>query len=333
MPFINRIGSGSVRKFGFLAASKLLEPTFGASSGTNGGYTFVINNYDPDITYSFSVTNGGSASQISGTVTVTGLGNNVTAICTVTVNRNGWLENFASTSGTSFTLLAAPTFGASSGTSGGYTFAISNYSALNTYTFSVINGGSATHASGTVTVTGIGDAVTATCQVTSSRSGFVSNSASTTGTSFTKLATPTFTGYSAGADPGRYKFRVSIGNYDAANTYTVSVSAGSFTRSGADITVTGLSDNQSSTVYVTASRTGYTTSTQAAGAYNAPDAPCPVGTYLYGPVYYASVGGVSGACGYNGVCNGNYGIGLAWVSGPCQISCGGDYCAGGGDCC
>jgi hypothetical protein len=54
---------------------------------------------------------------------------------------------------------------------------------------------------------------------------------------------------------------------------------------------------------------------------------------LYGPVYYASVGGVAGACGYNGVCNGNYGIGLVWVSGPCQVTCGGDYCAGGGNCC
>jgi hypothetical protein len=94
-----------------------------------------------------------------------------------------------------------------------------------------------------------------------------------------------------------------------------------------------LSDSQSSTVYVTASRSGFTTSTQAAQAFSAPGTPCTAGTYLYGPVYYASVGGSPGACGYNGVCDGNYGIGLAWVSGPCQITCGGDYCAGGGNCC
>lgn len=413
MPFISSVAA---RQSGLLFpnAAKLPTPTFGASSGAANGYTFSISNYDPTITYSFSVSDGGSASQISGLVTVVGLGNGVTATCTVTVNKNGWLTNSSSTtgvsfsqlaaptfsastataggwtatitnfnaantyslsttagsasqasgtitqsglgnnasstvtvtvsrsgfvsnsdtvSGTSFSQLAAPSFGGSTGATGGYSFAILNYSALNTYTFSVTNSGSATQSAGTVTVTGLADATTATCTVTSSRSGFVTNSASTTGTSFTKLATPTYGSYSAGADPGRFKFRVSIANYDAANTYSVSVSAGSFTRSGAAITVTGLSDSQSSTVYVTASRSGFATSTQAAQAFSAPGAPDPVGTYYYGPVYFASVGGVPGACGYNGGADGNYGIGLFWVSGPCQVTCGGDYCAGGGNCC
>ena len=113
----------------------------------------------------------------------------------------------------------------------------------------------------------------------------------------------------------------------------MSVSAGSFTRSGSLITVTGLSDSQGSTVFITASRAGFRASAQSAGTFSAPAAPDPGGTYYYGPVYYASVGGAAGACGYNGVADGNYGIGLAWVSGPCQITCGGDYCAGGGNCC
>jgi hypothetical protein len=251
----------------------------------------------------------------------------------VTVNKNGWLTNSSNTTGLSFSQLDAPTFGASSGAASGYTFAISNYNALNTYTFSVTNSGSATQSSGNVTVTNLADATGATCTVTVSRSGFVQNSANTTGTSFTRLATPTYSSYQAGGTPGRFKFNISIANYDAANTYSVSVSAGSFTRSGSLITVAGLSDNQGSTVYITASRSGFRASAQSAATYNAPPAPDPAGTYYYGPVYYASVGGVGGACGYNGVADGNYGIGLAWVSGPCQITCGGDYCAGGGNCC
>jgi hypothetical protein len=332
MPFL---ASVSARQGGFILANaaKLPTPTFSASTGASSGYTFTILNYDATVTYSFSVDNGGSATQTSGLVTVTGLGNNITATCTVNVSKNGWLSNSASTSGTSFTQLATPTFGASTGTTGGYSFAITNYSASNTYSFSVTDGGSATQTSGTVTVTGLGDAVTATCTVTASRTGFVANSANTTGTSFTRLATPTFSGYQTGGDPGRYKYKITIANYDGANSYTVSVSSGSFTRSGSLITVNGSADNQSITVYVTASRAGFATSSQGSSTNSTPSAPCPAGTYLYGPVYYASVGGVAGACGYNGVCDGNYGITLAWVSGPCQITCGGDYCAGGGNCC
>lgn len=145
-----------------------------------------------------------------------------------------------------------------------------------------------------------------------------------TGTS-EQLPTPTYSGYSAGADPGRYKYRVNIANYTALNTYTVTTSAGSVSRSGDAITVSGLSDSQSATITVTASRAGFNSSSSSA-TYSAPGAPCAVGTYLYGPVYYPSAGGVAGACGYNGVCNGNYGIGLQLVSGPCGYP--GDYCAG-----
>jgi hypothetical protein len=142
------------------------------------------------------------------------------------------------------------------------------------------------------------------------------------------LDTPTFSGYTTGATPGRFKYRISIANYDAANNYSVSVSAGSFTRSGSLITVNGSADNQYIVVYVTASRAGYANSAQGAYGDSTPAAPCAAGTYLYGPVYYASTGGgVPGACGYNGVCDGNYGIGLQFVSGPCAYPSG-DYCAG-----
>lgn len=327
----------TVSKAGFLSDSasttgtsfsQLDAPTFGASTGASGGYTFAISNYNASNTYSFSVTNGGSASQASGTVTVTGLANATTATCTVTANRAGFVQNSANTTGTSFSQLDAPHLSSSTSAAGGYTFIILNYSTNNTYSFSVGSGGSATQSSGTVTVTGLGSNVTASCAVTASRAGFVQNSTTTSGTSYTQLATPTFTNYQAGGTPGRYKYNITIANYDSSNTYTLSTSSGSATRSGSVITVNGSADNQSITLYVTASRAGFTNSSQASYTNSTPDAPCPAGTYLYGPVYYPTVGGVANGCGYNGVCDGNYGIGLAFVSGPCATLSGGDYCAG-----
>lgn len=58
-------------------------------------------------------------------------------------------------------------------------------------------------------------------------------------------------------------FTVSIGNYSALNTYTVSASVGSVSRTNGIITITGLSKGQSSTVTVTASRAGYISSSAA----------------------------------------------------------------------
>jgi hypothetical protein len=56
-------------------------------------------------------------------------------------------------------------------------------------------------------------------------------------------------------------FTVSITNYLAINTYTVSASAGSVSRTAGTITVTGLAKGQSSTITVTASRAGFISST------------------------------------------------------------------------
>lgn len=140
------------------------------------------------------------------------------------------------------------------------------------------------------------------------------------------LPTPTFSGYTAGGTPGRYKYNITIANYDVTYTYVLSTSLGSATRSGSLITVNGNADNQSITLYVTASKSGFNNSAQASYTNSTPDAPCPAGTYLYGPVYYPSAGNVPNACGYNGVCNGAYGITLQFVSGPCAYP--GDYCPG-----
>jgi titin len=223
--------------------------------------------------------------------------------------------------------LATPTLSTATSAVGAFSFTITNYDAANGYTLSS-TAGTASRSGSTVTVSGLSNGASATVSVTATRASFVSSSTATqSGSSLNQVATPTFGSYTINYPGGRYKYKISIANYDATNTYTVSVSAGSFTRTNELITVTGSADNQNITVYVTASRAGFANSTQAAYANNTSGTPCAAGTYLYGPVYYASVGGVPGACGYNGVCDGNYGIGLNFVSGPCAFP-EGDYCAG-----
>ena len=139
------------------------------------------------------------------------------------------------------------------------------------------------------------------------------------------LATPTFSGYTTGATPGRYKYNITIANYDASYGYTISVSAGSVARTGSLVTVTGSSDNQSITLYVIATKSGFRDSAQASSTNNTADAPLPFGTFVNGPVYYDTQNGVPNGCAYNRVWDGNYGIVLQFISGPCGPS---DYCSG-----
>ncbi len=106
----------------------------------------------------------------------------------------------------------------------------------------------------------------------SEKSSVRTNTTSLTWTPPPALPTPTF-GAVTRAVGG---FSVSISNYDANNFYTVSASAGTSSRSGATITVTGLSAGASSTVSVVASRSGYSNSAtgQVTGtAASAPSAP------------------------------------------------------------
>jgi len=139
------------------------------------------------------------------------------------------------------------------------------------------------------------------------------------------LPTPTFSGYTTGSTPGRYKYNITIANYDATYGYTISSSVGTPTRSGSLITVNGSADTQSNTLYVTATKSGFNNSPQASTTNSSPAAPCAFGTYLY-TITYPTAGGVPDGCTYYGICDGNYGIGLQWVGGPCGYP--GDYCAG-----
>ena len=55
-------------------------------------------------------------------------------------------------------------------------------------------------------------------------------------------------------------FTFTITNYDAANGYTITTTAGSFSRSGATVTQSGLSNGASATVTIFSTRAGFTDS-------------------------------------------------------------------------
>jgi hypothetical protein len=250
----NRTNSGQVHDNWVGVFPPMPIPAFGSVTPTSGGWTVSITNYDSAATYLVTTT-AGSASETSGTLTQSGLGNNASATVTVTVSKTGFTSSIAVIAGTSQSQLAAPTFSAATAANGGWTATITNYNAANTYSLST-TAGSASQTSGTITQSGLGNGASSTVTAVVSRAGFVSNSGTVSGTSQSKLATPTLSGTTATTGG----FTLTINNYDAANTYTISTSAGSVSRSGSTITQAGLANGASATVYVTASRAGFVAS-------------------------------------------------------------------------
>ena len=74
-----------------------------------------------------------------------------------------------------------------------------------------------------------------------------------------QLPTPALSAASSGAQ----SFSFTITNYNAANTYALSTTAGSVSRSTATVTVTGLSNAGSATVSIYATRVGFDNSATA----------------------------------------------------------------------
>lgn len=81
--------------------------------------------------------------------------------------------------------------------------------------------------------------------------GYLGNSSNTL--TLPILATPTL----SSATSSTSSFSFTINNYDASNTYVLSTTAGSISRSGSSVTVSGLTPGQSATATVRATRSGY----------------------------------------------------------------------------
>lgn len=81
--------------------------------------------------------------------------------------------------------------------------------------------------------------------------GYLGNSSNTL--TLPILATPTLSSSTSSTS----SFSFTINNYDASNTYVLSTTAGSISRSGSSVTVSGLTPGQSATATVRATRSGY----------------------------------------------------------------------------
>jgi len=190
-PRTSRTGFGQINDNWVGVFPPMPIPTFGSVTPTFGGYTVPITNYDSAATYVITTT-AGSASQTSGTITQSGLGNNVSATVTVTVSKTGFTTSIAVIAGTSQTQLATPTLSGATATTGGFTFTITNFDGANTYTIST-SAGSVSRSGGTITQSGLANGASATVSVTASRSGFVSSGTATrTGTSTPNCSSCTF---------------------------------------------------------------------------------------------------------------------------------------------
>ena len=201
----------------------------------------------------------GTATGASSPLVVEGLINGETYDCRVTPFAEGWPGESVSfppaipvgADGNSLT----PTFAALTSTTDGFTVQVSNYDAEFTWDVATTAGSVSINGTGLITVGGLGAGQSATVTVTASRAGFNDGEAEVTGSANVGAAlTPEFGAVSSTADG----FTVQVSNYDEAYVWEVSASTGSAIIDGTGlITVSDLTPNQSATVSVTASRTGY----------------------------------------------------------------------------
>jgi predicted RNA-binding protein with TRAM domain len=259
--------SGQTGATSLLAAD---APTLSAATPQAGGYTFQILNYSPTVTYSFSESNGGAASQVGAIVTVTGVDAGAYSLTTVTAGVAGYATTTASVGGTAFPDGSVPAVSAITQTRTGFTFTITNYDPANTYTVTSDHG-TVVQDGATITVTGLALGASATVHITTAQAGELDETANVVGTAIAAGVAPILS--SPVSESGGFVFTIT--NYSPAFSYLFVATHGAHvTHNGARVTVAGLAQSASSTVVVTASRGGYLDA--AASISGAATAPAPV---------------------------------------------------------
>lgn len=241
-------------------------PETGTVTRTASGFSFTLDDLDPDATYTVTTT-AGTAVIVDGRVVVTGLRPGETAVVTVTGTKDGATTTTVTVSGAALDRGVRPELGEVTRTADGFTVPITNYDPDVTYTV-VSSAGTATIGAGAsvrraaataafggadiVTVTGLRPGQSALITVTASATGATSAAAGTNGTALdpgipAEFGKPTVDGDS---------ITVLITDYDPTAEYVVTTSAGTVTRVGAYLIVTGLEPGESAVLSVVVYRDG-----------------------------------------------------------------------------
>lgn len=265
--------TGSTDAQGAVSGSALDEgvaPEFGTVTRTVDGFTAEIENLDADATYTVSTT-AGTATLVDGVVVVTGLGPGETAVVTITVAKAGASTATGTVSGAARERGVRPVLGAVTRTADGFTVPITNYDPDVTYTVessagtaTLGAGGSLRRAAPTlaivsafggadiVTVTGLRPGESAIVTVTASATGATSGAADTDGAALDAGIPAEFGEPAVDGET----ITVLITDYDPTAEYVVTTTAGTVTRVGAYLIVTGLQPGESAVLSVFVYRDG-----------------------------------------------------------------------------
>lgn len=218
---------------------------------TDGGFLADLVNPRSDAHYSMTV-DVGTLSQDGSAITVTGLDAGQTATVSITVTSFGHKIGYGQFQGTALDAGTVPVLTTPVRAVGGYTVDISNpvdgvsYSATATVGDATIDGS-------TVTVSGLSSGESSDVTVVATEDGFTSESATATGSALDAGLAPEFSDVTRTV----HGFTATITNWTSDFAYAADATTGDVQVSGSTVTVSGLDDGQSSTVTVTATRSGH----------------------------------------------------------------------------
>lgn len=180
-------GTAMVTAAALLGAA--LTPTFSTPVATGTGFTFNVTNYNGSWLFGATSTAGdvtiGTPGLSTLPITVSGLMPGQSATVTVTTTRTGYTVGSGSVTGTAPLAGLTPIFGTPVRTATSYKVTITNYSSLYKWTYKASVGfvsvGKASGSTITITVSGLTAGQLSTLTVTTTRSGYMTTSASVTG--------------------------------------------------------------------------------------------------------------------------------------------------------
>ena len=179
-------GLTSITQTILVASGTSLIPSFGSTTPTADGFTAQISNFNRIFNWTLSVVDGPVGTKVAlsptGLLTVTGIGSGSAASISATTSRTGFDLGVSVIAGNSLLVISKPTFGAVTTLSSGFRAQVNNYDSTYQWDISASNGGTASiSSSGLITVIGLEPGAASDVTVTVSRTGWVTASASLSG--------------------------------------------------------------------------------------------------------------------------------------------------------